>query len=184
MHRRTRSSQPGFMDARSRLVSRDVILPGEVKHLMLTEYCSVLDLNPTSGLEFQASSQQEIHCVKYFWEPTIITYPTGCGQHHYILAQRWSHDALAVEPPPPVLPWRSCRVVKLSYAGITGLSLTGTLLATQMRHDWKSASFGKSMGQNDCSPTNATGSSMYITTTMRFQLWALFSRLVPAPQPL
>lgn len=71
MHRRTRSSQPGFMDARSRLVSRDVILPGQVKHLMLTEYCSVLDLNPTSGLEFQASSQQEIHCVKYFWEPTI-----------------------------------------------------------------------------------------------------------------
>lgn len=29
--------------------------------------------------------------------------------------------------------------MKLSYVGITGLSLTGTLLATQMRHDWKSA---------------------------------------------
>lgn len=27
MQRLTRSSQPGFMDARSRLVSRDVILP-------------------------------------------------------------------------------------------------------------------------------------------------------------
>lgn len=38
-----------------------------------------------------------------------------------------------------VLPWRSCLVVKFSYVGITGLSLTGTLLATQMRHDWKSA---------------------------------------------
>lgn len=143
MHRRTRSSQPGFMDARSRLVSRDVILPGQVKHLMLTEYCSVLDLNPTSGLEFQASSQQESAVWSIFESLQSSTYPTGCGQHHHILAQRWSRDALAVEPPPPVLPWRSCRVVKLSYAGITGLSLTGTLLATQMRHDWKSASLEK-----------------------------------------
>lgn len=29
-------------------------------------------------------------------------------------------------------------MVKLSYAGVTALSLTGTLLATQMRQDWKS----------------------------------------------
>lgn len=48
------------------------------------------------------------------------------------------NGVLTIESSHPVLPWRSCRVVKLSYAGITGLSLTGTLLATQMRHDWKS----------------------------------------------
>lgn len=73
MHRRTRSSQPGFMDARSRLVSRDVILPGQVKHLMLTEYCSVLDVNLTSGLEFQSSSQQESTVWSIFesLQPTI-----------------------------------------------------------------------------------------------------------------
>lgn len=49
------------------------------------------------------------------------------------------------EQPAPVsvLPWRSCLVVKLSYVGMTGLSLTGTLLATQMRHDWKSAHLKK-----------------------------------------
>lgn len=29
-------------------------------------------------------------------------------------------------------------MVKFSYAGVTALSLTGTLLATQMRQDWKS----------------------------------------------
>lgn len=36
------------------------------------------------------------------------------------------------------IPWRSCLVVKLSYVGSMGLSLTGTLRATQIRQDWKS----------------------------------------------
>lgn len=41
MHLRTRSSQPGFMDARSKLVSRDVILPGCTEKLALHLVLSV-----------------------------------------------------------------------------------------------------------------------------------------------
>lgn len=97
MHLRTRSSQPGFMDARSKLVSRDVILPERTEKLRL--------VTPGSSCKSDGENSR-------------------LQEHH---------------PPDSVLPCRSCLVVKLSYVGITGLSLTGTLLATQMRHDWKSA---------------------------------------------
>lgn len=43
MHRRTKSSQPGFMDARSRLVSSDVILPGQVDDAVNVSSWGVID---------------------------------------------------------------------------------------------------------------------------------------------
>lgn len=80
MHLRTRSSQPGFMVARSRLVSRDVILPGQVENLNVNRLVMLLNvcLYLKWGKDFQPATliTRRINRTSSFC-PTLKVLPRG-----------------------------------------------------------------------------------------------------------